>query len=69
MKKTINIEGMTCSHCVSSITKALSALEGASNVEVSLEKKQATLEVTESVTDDMIREAIDDQGYEVASIQ
>ncbi|KAF5033217.1 Copper chaperone CopZ [anaerobic digester metagenome] len=68
MRKTINIEGMNCPHCVSAVTKALSSLECISNIRVSLENKQATLDVTASVTDTMLRDAIDDQGYDVKSI-
>lgn len=68
MKKTINIDGMSCSHCVAAVTKALTSIEGTSNVEVSLDKKQATLDVTDAVNDNMLRDAIDDQGFDVVSI-
>lgn len=69
MKKIVSIEGMMCQHCVKHVTNALTALPGATQVEVSLEKKQATLEAPETLTDDMIQNAIVEAGYEVTGIQ
>ena len=43
MESTINIEGMTCGHCVESVTKALEGLAGVSDVSVMLEEKSAEL--------------------------
>lgn len=40
----IKIKGMSCNHCVASIQKALSALEGVKSVDVSLENEMATVE-------------------------
>lgn len=68
MKKIIKIEGMSCGHCQKAATKALSSIDGVSNVVVSLENKQASIEVNDSVNDDIIKETIDDAGYEVVSI-
>lgn len=69
MKKTITIEGMMCQHCVKHVTNALTALPGAAQVEVSLENNRATLEVPESVTDEMIKNVIVEAGYEVTGLQ
>ena len=68
MKKIIAIEGMSCSHCSAAVTKALSSLKGASNVEVNLEKKQATLDVSDSLTEAELKDAVENQGYDVVSI-
>lgn len=69
MKKTIKIEGMSCGHCTSAITKALSALNGVSNAVVNLEKKQASVELSgDSVSDVMLKEAVEEAGYEVVEI-
>lgn len=65
MKKTVKIEGMMCQHCVAHVKKALEGLN-AGDVEVSLENKCAT--VSAQVTDDAIRAAITDAGYEVVDI-
>ncbi len=39
---TIRIQGMRCQHCVASVTKALEAIDGISDVRVDLEAKEAT---------------------------
>ena len=65
MTKKIGIEGMSCGHCVRAVTNALEEIEGISNVEVSLEDKSATFETDESVTDEKIKEVIEEEGYEV----
>ena len=67
MKKTVKIEGMMCMHCVAHVKKALEALEGVTEVEVSLEDKQAVL--AGEVSDDAIRAAISEAGYEVTGIE
>lgn len=68
MNKTVLINGMSCGHCTAAVEKALSGLNGTSDINVSLEDNNATLEVTESVTDEMIKNVIEDQGYEVVRI-
>lgn len=69
MKKTINIKGMSCGHCSAAVEKELNKLSGVSQVQVSLEKQQATLEAADTVTDAMLRDAVDEAGYDVVSIQ
>ena len=65
MTKKIGIEGMSCEHCVKAATKALEAVDGISDVTVSLENKCAEFTVDESVTDEQIKSAIEEEGYEV----
>lgn len=67
MLKTIQIEGMTCGHCKARVEKALVALNGVTQVKVDLETNSATCEVT-SVTDEMLKETVEDIGYDVVSI-
>ena len=67
-KKIISIEGMMCQHCVKHATEALQKVSGVTNVEVSLENKNAVVYVNDSVTDDMLKNAIVEAGYEVTSI-
>jgi copper chaperone len=63
---TLKVEGMSCQHCVNSIKNAVSALKGVARVEVDLNKKQVTVNYTAgSVTEEDIKETIEDQGYEV----
>jgi copper chaperone len=68
MKKKILLQGMSCKHCVNHVTEALKEI-GATEVEVNLEKKLATAEVREDITDEIIKEAIEEVGYEVVSIE
>lgn len=66
--KKIKIEGMSCSHCTSSIQSALLEVEGVNSVEVSLEEKQALIQ-GENLSNEELVKVITDQGYEVVSIE
>ena len=68
MKKIISVEGMSCSHCVNHVSEALKEI-GAKDVQVNLEKKLATAEISQDITDDTIKLAIDDAGYDVVGIK
>lgn len=69
MKKTIQIEGMSCMHCVNAVKKELGELPGVTEVEVSLENKQAVVTFSaEPASEDRIREAIDEAGFTVLAI-
>lgn len=67
MKKLISIEGMSCGHCVSHVTSALSALDGVTSVTVDLAGKSAVVE-GDALDDGQIRAAVADAGYEVVAI-
>nr|WP_294465938.1 heavy metal translocating P-type ATPase [uncultured Sellimonas sp.] len=69
MKKELSVEGMMCQNCVKHVKKALEAIEGASDVSVSLEDKKAVVSVPETVTDEMLKAAVTEEGYEVTGIQ
>lgn len=63
---TLKVEGMSCNHCVNSIEGAMKEL-GASG-KVNLAGKEVTVEFDESkLSVEAIKEAIEDQGYEVVS--
>ena len=62
----LRVEGMSCSHCENAVKKAVGALQGVNSVEVSLSEKTVAVEFDAAkVSLDEIKEAIDDQGYEV----
>ena len=69
MTKTLNIEGMMCAHCVAHVEKALSALGGVTSAKADLEKKQATVTLAAPVSDQELKDAVNEAGYEVVSIQ
>jgi len=64
--KTLNVEGMSCSHCENSVKKAVGALNGVGNVTVDLKAKKVTIDFDpEKVSIETIKETIEDQGYDV----
>lgn len=65
MATTIKIKGMSCGHCVMAVTKALAGVAGVKNVQVSLEKGEATFEEENPVPRELIRDTITRAGYEV----
>lgn len=69
MKKIIRIEGMSCGHCTARVKKALEGLAGISSVEVDLSSNTATIEADVTVTDAVLKEIIDDAGYDVLGIE
>lgn len=68
MKKVISIEGMMCNHCTGTVQKALEAVEGVKAVTMSLEQKNAAVELASDVADDVLTKAVVDAGYEVKGI-
>lgn len=65
MEKKVVIEGMMCQHCRAHVDKALNAIPGASAT-VDLDSKTAV--VSGDVTDEAIRAAVKEAGYEVVGI-
>ena len=64
--KTLNVEGMSCSHCENSVKKAVGALDGVESVAVDLGGNKVTVEFdAEKVSIDVIKDTIEDQGYDV----
>lgn len=65
-KVTLNVQGMSCGHCVKAVEGSVGALEGVSYVKVYLENSTVDVEYNpEAVTLEKIKETIDDQGYDV----
>jgi copper chaperone len=67
--KTIAIKGMSCMHCVQSVTKALSAIDGIASVNVSLDKGEATFEESKPVDPQAVKAAIDRIGFEAGEVR
>ena len=68
MKKQLSVEGMMCQNCVKHVTKALTGVEGVSDVRVSLEEKKAFVEAAPSVSDAALKAAVEDAGYTVTGV-
>lgn len=70
MQKELEIKGMSCGHCVNHATNALAEVDGVKKVTVNLEngKGHAVVEVEPKVTNEALKEAIAEVGYEVTEI-
>lgn len=63
------VDGMTCSHCVTAVTNALTALDGVTAVDVQLEPNgtsQVTVARGTPLTDEQVAGAIAEAGYALA---
>ena len=69
MKKTLKIEGMMCGHCEMHTKKALEALDGVTSAEVSHKTGTAVVTLSKDVSDDILKQTVTKQGYEVTDIQ
>ena len=67
MLKKIFIDGMSCNYCVNHIKEALAELQDSGKIQVNLDEKYAIVET--SSKDNEIKEKIEDQGYDVVSIE
>ena len=67
MKKTMVIEGMSCGHCSARVEKALNALDGVT-AKVDLEAKTASIETEGRASDEQMKAAVTDAGYDVVSL-
>ncbi len=68
MTTIIKINGMSCGHCSMAVKKALGQIEGVETVEVNLEEKTATISSTTRLDINILKEIIDDEGYEFVGI-
>lgn len=64
MKTKLQIEGMSCEHCVKALTQSLTAVAGVRSADVRLKTKSAEVEHDESVTLDALKAAVADAGFE-----
>jgi len=65
-KEVINVNGMSCSHCVTAITSAVGGLDGVTDVVVDLGAKTVTVEYnSEKVSLGDLRRVIEEEGYDV----
>ena len=69
MEKTMKIEGMMCGHCEARVKKALEALPQVAEAQVSHEKGTAVVSMETEVADEVLKKAVEDQGYQVENIQ
>lgn len=68
MTKTMKIEGMMCGHCEMHTKKALEALDGVISAEVSHTEGTAIITLEKDISDDVLKQAVEEQGYQVTGI-
>ncbi|MCC6609057.1 MAG: heavy-metal-associated domain-containing protein [Burkholderiales bacterium] len=61
---TLKVTGMTCNHCVMSVTKALKQVPGVESADVSLEQAQAVVKGTADAQS--LIKAVKEEGYDAA---
>jgi len=59
------VYGMNCGHCASAVTRELSAIDGVTGVHVDLGAKKVTVGSTRQLSEDEVRGAVDEAGYEL----
>ena len=69
MTKTMTIKGMMCGHCEARVKKTLEELEHVTEAQVSHEKGTAVVCMETEVADEVLKKAVEDQGYQVENIQ
>ena len=69
MTKTMKIEGMMCPHCEARVKKTLEALEDVSSAEVSHVSGSAVVTLAAPVEDEVLKKAVEAQGYDVLGIE
>jgi copper chaperone len=62
---TYTVQGMTCGHCVSAVTEEVSQIDGVHRVEVDLATGTVVVTSERSLTNDEVRGAISEAGYQL----
>jgi copper chaperone len=62
---TYTVTGMTCEHCVASVTEEVGEIAGVTGVDVDLSTGAVSITSDGPVTDDAVRAAVSEAGYEV----
>ena len=64
--QTFTVTGMTCGHCVASVTEEVSGIPGVQDVDVVLETGAVTVTSTDPVDDAAVKAAVEEAGYQLA---
>ena len=64
--QTYTVTGMTCGHCVASVTEEVQEIPGVENVDVVLETGSLTVISAEPVDDGAVQDAVEEAGYQLA---
>ena len=64
--RSYTVPGIHCGHCAAAIREELWSVEGVEDIDVDLDAKVVTVR-GHALTDEAVREAIEEAGYEVAA--
>lgn len=65
----IGVNGMTCGHCSKAVKDALFQINGVQDVNVNLQEKIATITTSVAIAEDLLKDIIEDEGYEYLGIK
>jgi len=65
-ENTYTVTGMTCGHCVASVTEEITEIEGVTDVVVDLPTGAVTVTSDRPVDDTDVRTAVEEAGYQLA---
>jgi copper chaperone len=61
--RTFTVQGMTCGHCVASVTEEVQEIAGVEHVDVVLETGAVTVTSSRPLDDSAVRAAVEEAGY------
>lgn len=67
--KTIFINGMSCGHCSKRVEEVLKSVNGVKSVKVSLDEKKADIILKNDVENEILKNAVENVGFEVVNVQ
>ncbi len=62
---TAQVSGMTCAHCVASVTEEISEIAGVTAVDVNLETGAVVVTSEAPLDGEAVRAAVDEAGYQL----
>ena len=63
---TYTVAGMTCAHCVASVTEEVSAIPGVEDIQVDLASGAVAVTTNQPVPAEAVKAAVEDAGYQIA---
>ena len=63
--RTFTVQGMTCGHCLASVTEEVQEIDGVEHVDVVLETGVVTVKSVQPLDDTAVRAAVEEAGYRV----
>lgn len=64
---TYTVEGMTCGHCVASVTEEVMKIDGVTGVEVDLDSGAVTVTSGADLATAEVKAAVEEAGFELVS--